>query len=428
MITIERAQNIIRRALPQPGVQSLALDEAAGLFLAEDVRAPEPLPHFDNSAMDGYAVALASLPGGSEMVELPVVGEAQAGRPYTDALGPGQAVKISTGAVVPEGADRVIPVEKTEERSEHVRLHDRCVEGDHIRRTGEEVVAGAIIARARDQLTPPLIGRLASFGIGQVEAFRPPRGAVLTTGSELVDVGASRASGQISNANGPALIALLRQAGLVPVLVEIVPDGREETVQAIDRAAGVADILLVTGGVSVGPHDHVKNAARQVGFTKEFWKVRQKPGKPLYFATRGKRLLFGLPGNPFSALINALVYVYPVIRRLCGDPHPGLSVVEGRLVRSFDRLKPGRAKFLLVRIKEQTGAVCRLEVSGRQRSDMLSGMSVSDGFIIVPADQERISPDESFLTRLFPWSDTGQSFSSATFQARHPAGATGRSV
>lgn len=411
MISISKALTIVERHRPAPRRTEVPLAEAAGLRLAEDVTAPEPMPAFDNSAMDGYAVALSDRASGGAPYELPVVGESQAGAPFDGTLQPGEAAKISTGAVVPPGADRVIPIEHTDGGGKRVRLHDTGAPRANVRFEGEEVATGAPIADRGEPLTPPLLGRLASLGVAQVPVFERPTVALLTTGSELVGVDADLKPGQIRDANRYVLTALLDDSGATLRPVESVPDRWEDTRDAIDRAASAADVVLVTGGVSVGPHDHVKGAAEEVGFKRRFWKVRQKPGKPLYFATRDETLLFGLPGNPFSATISTVVYACPLLRRCLRHPRPDGRKMPGRLAAPFDRLAPDRAQFVLVRIDDGENGVAVLRAAEKQGSHMLAGIHASDGFIHVPADRGQISTGEHFVVTLFPWHESPTGFS-----------------
>ena len=408
MISISEAQTIVKRHRPDPGRAEVPLAEAAGHRLAEAVAAPEPMPAFDNSSMDGYAVALPDRDSGGGPWELAVVGESQAGDPFNGALQAGEAIKISTGAVVPTGADRVIPIEDTDGGSERVRLRDDGSPHANVRFEGEEVAVGDGVAERGALLTPPLLGRLASLGVAQVPVYEPPTVALLTTGSELVGVDADLQPGQIRDANRYVLTTLLDDTGATLEHIESVPDRRGDTADSIDRAADAADVVLVTGGVSVGPHDHVKGAAEEVGFERRFWKVRQKPGKPLYFATRdaateGDTLLFGLPGNPFSATISTVVYVRPLLRRCLGHPQPKGRRMNGRLASSYDRLAPDRAQFVLVRVDGVEDETATLRSVEKQGSHMLAGLHESDGFIHVPAGRERIEAGDHFDVALFPW-------------------------
>jgi len=402
---IEEAKAIVNRHALAPTSTQVPLSEADELRLVADVTATEPMPAVDDSAMDGYAVRLPDDAAETDTLTLPVIGEAQAGIPFEGRVEAGQAVKISTGAVVPDGAERVIRIEYTDEGDEAVQLHDTGRPQGNIRFEGEEVEVGDPVAEAGEKITPPLVGRLASFGVARVPVYEPPTMAVLNTGNELVDVDADLQPGEIRNSNRYLLSSLMRESGARLGPVESVPDRWDDTVAAIDRAADEADIVLITGGVSVGPHDHVKGAAEEVGFERQFWKVRQKPGKPLFFATHDDTLLFGLPGNPFSAAINAVYYVQPLVRHCLGHPEPEGQAVPARMETPHERRKSKRTKFMLVRIEMMKKGTAILNVVQKQRSHMLSGLHESDGFVLAPVGKNRFEPSEELEMACFPWAE-----------------------
>ncbi|MCF7804770.1 MAG: molybdopterin molybdotransferase MoeA [Candidatus Marinimicrobia bacterium] len=406
MISIQQAIQTIKDHLPERRTEDRTLTESLGYYLAEKLTAPEPLPRFNNSAMDGYAVALDLNSPPKLPMKLPVIGESQAGVPYHDELQPGEAIRISTGAYVPEGTSLVVPVEDTDNGDTEVVINDIGEQYSHIRFAGEEVSAGETIAQKRDKITPPMLSWLAGFGIQQVKVFSKPKVAVLTTGQELVDFGAKLKPGQIRNTNQLYFESYLRDMGIEPVYSSQIPDSLSETKRILKEATDVADIILLSGGVSVGPHDHVKDAAESIGFERHFWKVKQKPGKPLYFASMGEKLLFGLPGNPVSTLMSTLVYVYPVINALAGNPGSNLASVPAFLDQSYTRRKAGRAQYLLVKIVRQEESGYLIEPVGHQRSHMMSGVTESDGFIVVPVGTNEVSPEKKQTVYLFPWTDS----------------------
>lgn len=407
MLTIEDAREIVREHTPAPLINEPRLVDVRGLYLAERVTAPEQLPGVDNSAMDGYAVALPEDASGDKPIELMLVGESRAGVPWREPLVAGTAVLISTGAQVPEGADRVIPVEDTIRHADRVRLRTIGQEADHIRFAGEEVQAGDVIAEKQAKLTPPVVAWLSGFGIDQIKVFSPPRISLITTGEELTDIltGGTMKPGQVRNTNRILLERLLAEEGLELAYYRHVPDILEATVEVLDRAGRDSELVVTVGGVSVGPHDHVKAAAEQAGFQPHFWKVAQKPGKPLFFATRDRTLLFGLPGNPVSVAMTSLLYVYPTIKRLLGAPNPELRTLTGRFDQPVENLHPGRAKLLLVTISGYRDHTTQLRVGGPQRSHMLSTVVKSDGFIIIPGEKTATGKNETFTVYLFPWTE-----------------------
>lgn len=405
MLTIKAAREIVREHTPAPLIKECRLIEARGLYLAEGVMAPELLPRVDNSAMDGYAVALPEDASADTPIKLTVIGESRAGMPWKETLTAGKAIQISTGAPVPEGADRVIPVEDTTREDDQVRLKTIGREHDHIRSAGGEVQAGDVIAEEQVKLTPPVIAWLAGFGIDRVKVFAPPRVSLITTGEELADINQTLKPGQVRNANRIFLESLLAEEGLVPAYCRHVPDVLEPTIKAIDDAGRESELVITVGGVSVGPHDHVKAAAEQAGFRPHFWRVAQKPGKPLYFAARDRTLLFGLPGNPVSVVMTSLVYVYPTLKRLLGAPYPELRTLTGQFDQPVENLELGRAKLLLVSITGYHNHTAQLRPGGPQQSHMLSTVTNSDGFIIVPGERTTVEKDDTYTVYLFPWAE-----------------------
>lgn len=405
MLTIKAAREIVREHTPAPWIKERRLIEARGLYLAEQVMAPEQLPRVDNSAMDGYAVALPGNASVDKPIKLEIIGESRAGMPWKETLTAGTAVQISTGAPVPEGADRIIPVENTTREDDQVWLKTIGREHDHIRFAGREVLAGDVIAEKQAKLTPPVVAWLAGFGIDRVKVFAPPRVSLITTGEELVDINQTLKPGQVRNANRTFLESLLAEEGLEPAYCRHVPDVLEATSKALDEAGRDSELLITVGGVSVGQHDHVKAAAEQAGFRPHFWKVAQKPGMPLYFATRDRTLLFGLPGNPVSVVMTSLVYVYPALKRLLGAPDPELRTLAGQFDQPVENLEPGRAKLLLVSITGYHNRTAQLRPGGPQQSHMLSTVTNSDGFIIVPGEKTTIGKNDSFTVYLLPWTE-----------------------
>lgn len=406
MISIEEAKTIVEQHRLSPRIEERALEDSLGLVLAEELKAPEPLPRFDNSAMDGYAVALPVDFDGAVPLTLPIAGESQAGIPHQTALEKGTAVEISTGAVVPEGVDLVVPVEETEREDGSIVLHHLGGQGAHIRKRGEEIREGDRILEQGSEVTPPVLAWCASFGISRLKVYAPPKVAILTTGQELVEYTEHPGPGQIRNSNQLYLESLMNYLRLVPVLSRRVPDSAEATVSAIREAMAQADIIVISGGVSVGPHDHVKEAAEQLGFQRHFWKVAQKPGKPLYFASAEETILFGLPGNPVSTLMSSLVYLAPVIQFLMGKRDVGLPTVWASLAEPLPKKPSSRARFLLVRVEPAVAGseAWRIRPAEKQQSHMLSGVTGSDGFIEVPPLDDDRPAGEEFAVSLFPWS------------------------
>src|SRR5215212_5858628 len=328
LIDIAAAREIVLGRMRPLAPERVALADALGRVLAEDVESTENMPPFDSSALDGYVVG--DLEGG----DLPVVGESRAGAPASGALQARQAMRISTGAAVPEGGVAVVGVERAE-----------AANG----RAGEDVPAGERVLSAGDDLGPAELGALAALGRADALCGAQPRVAVLTTGDELVEPGAGPLRpGQIRNSNAYALAAQAQRAGARVVAREIVRDDRAHTTETLGRALEAADVVVVSGGVSVGPHDHVKPALAELGVEQHFWRVALKPGKPTWFGTRGDKVVFGLPGNPVSAIVTFHLFARPALRRLQGgEAHD--TRAQARIDVAYPR-EPGRDQVLRVRL------------------------------------------------------------------------------
>ena len=311
LIDIATARERVLSAVTPLTTESVELAAALGRVVAEDLASAHDLPPFDSSALDGYAVVAGPA------AELDVVDESRAGHPAERALAIGEAIAISTGAQIPEGADAVVPIERVEVQDGRVRVPE-TPPGNHVRRAGEDVRAGTVVVRAGSVLGPAELAVAASVGRDALVCGRRPRVAVLVTGDELVGPGVPLGPGQIRDSNTTALGAQAQRAGAEVVSREVVPDNRDATTAALGAALDRADVICVSGGVSVGPHDHVKPALHSLGVEERFWGVALKPGKPTWFGTRGETLVFGLPGNPVSAMVTFHLFVRPALRALTG--------------------------------------------------------------------------------------------------------------
>jgi len=353
MLSVEDALAVVlREAKPLPS-EEVALDEALGRVLAEDVAADRDLPPFDRSAMDGYALRAADVAQAPCALEL--VGEVRAGDWPTLSVGPGQAAKIMTGAPLPPGATAVQQVEKTRPLDEfRVTIEAAVGEGQHVAPRGSEVRAGDVVLERGRVIGPAAIAVLATTGKARVRVARRPIVAVLVTGDELVDVASAPGPSQIRNSNGPAVAALARLAGASVRVLGVAPDRRDATVAALgDGLAGV-DVLLVSGGVSAGDYDLVEPALVELGTTLFFTKVAIKPGAPLVFGRRGETLVFGLPGNPVSAQVTFDLFARAALLRLQGARVASRPRVGVELAGPF-RNRSGRTCHLPARIRFEDG-------------------------------------------------------------------------
>jgi molybdopterin molybdotransferase len=332
LISIDEARRrVLAEVAPLPAVE-VALAEALGRVLARDAVAAHDLPPFDASAMDGFAV-----PAG-DAATLRLAGESRAGAPAGAPLAAGTACRISTGAVVPVGTHAVVPVEAAEERDGEVAVPESAA-GANVRRAGEDVRAGETVIAAGAELGPAEVAVLASLGAATAACAARPRLAVLATGDELVEPGRELGPGQIRNSNAYGVAALAARAGAQVVQRGHVRDDAGATGDALAAALDAAEVVCVSGGVSVGRHDHVKAALAELGVAERFWGVRLQPGKPTWFGVRDRTLVFGLPGNPVSAMVTFQLFARPAVRALQGaDPAPrAASARLGEAVRRNPR-------------------------------------------------------------------------------------------
>jgi molybdopterin molybdotransferase len=365
-------------ALPAESVGLSAA--AAGRVLAGEARAVIDLPPFDRTAMDGYAVRSSDVAPGAV---LRVVGDLAAGGVEDLTVEAGTAARISTGAAIPPGADAVLRVEDAEVRGPSEVVAGVAVRpGLHIRRRGEDVVAGDVLARAGDVLTVPRLSALAAAGVGAVSVPRVPQVHLFVTGSELLPPGAPPEPGKIYESNAIAVGTMLAAAGASLVQHPPVPDDFEQTRSVVERGLE-GDILVVSGGVSVGPHDHVKPAFEACGVDEVFWRVRIKPGKPLWFGRRGSTLVFGLPGNPLSAIVCTALFVLPALRALRGEAAVGPRFERGRLGEAAGP-SDGRTTFLISKLVPGEDGVAVAYPTQRQGSHMTGALGESDGFAVAP--------------------------------------------
>jgi molybdopterin molybdotransferase len=366
LISIDEARRRVLEAVQSLPAEDVPLSGALGRVLAEDVESPIDVPPFDSSAMDGYAVI-----AGPE-ADLEIVGESRAGHPARERVGPGTAIRISTGAAMPAGATAVVPVEGSSGDGTNRRVRVRAsAEGDNVRRAGEDVASGRVVLASGTRLGPAELGVAASVGRGSLRCSLRPRVAVLVTGDELTEPGRPLGPGGIYSSNGWALAAQAERAGALVAARETVPDAAAATRAALARALAPSDVVLVSGGVSVGPHDHVKPALTELGVEERFWGVSLRPGKPTWFGTRDRALVFGLPGNPVSAMVGFQLFVRPALAAVQGaDPSAPRS--PATLDEPLPR-HPTREQAVRVRL-EPRGDGWHARATGPQGSHMLTSM------------------------------------------------------
>lgn len=379
--TVQEALDAVLAPLAPLPSEVVDVVAALGRVLAQDVTAELPLPMWDNSAMDGYAVDAAGMRAG---VTLPVSMTVAAGASVTT-LAPGTAARIMTGAPVPKGAVAVLMREQTDESDpQQVVLKRAPTEGEAIRRRGEDVEAGAVVLRAGHCVRAADVGMMCALGRARVQVRRAPVVAILSTGDELCEVGGQPQPGQIMNSNAWMLAALVKQAGAVPRVLATARDTREDLVGKLQGAAG-ADVLLTSGGVSAGDFDFVVQALADVGAQLDFWKVALRPGKPLAVGSMGNTRVFGLPGNPVSSFVTFVLFVAPALRALLGQSTPGHRQMQA--VLQADLAKKG-GMTLCVRSNLAWGPSGQVHALPRtqQSSGALTSISGADALVVLGHD------------------------------------------
>ena len=378
MLSYEEAlQKVVASTAPLHPV-AMSLQEAAGLVLAAPAKALWHMPRFDNSAMDGFAVN-SLLDKGEKAFT--IIGASYAGHPFAGVLNPGEAVRITTGAVLPEGADTVVPIEDSEEQQNQVVLNTPSKPGQHVRLAGEECRAGEILAETGTPLQAGVMALLASAGVEQVKVYPRPRVAVIATGDELVEPGQRPGPGQIINSNLLFLKTRLVECGCTPICIGIGTDDQATLAQLIDRALD-SDLILTTGGVSVGERDQVQATLARRDFEKIFWKVAIKPGKPVLFGKLADVPFFGLPGNPAATAATFELFVRPALKR-----HAGFSnalPAKRKAVLTHDVKGGGnRQAFLWCSLEWQEDGY-RVTVAKRQGSGQTRSLSGRNALLAVP--------------------------------------------
>ena len=394
LISIEEARSrVLAEASPLPA-ETVPLLDTLGSVLAEDIVASHDVPPFDNSGMDGYAVRAADITGASRATpsRLVISETIAAGYVATSAVAPGQAARIMTGAPVPEGADTVVQSEITSEDEDHVYIYEQVKAGKNIRRAGEDVATGDRVLTAGTLLGPAEIGLLASLGHPTVSVHRRPRVAIISTGSELVEVDQPLGPGQIRNSNSYSLRALCQQMGVEATSFGIVPDDYEATRAAIEMGLEY-DVVLTSGGVSVGKFDFVKDVQAELGVERRLWGIAMKPGKPLAFGVRGKTLAFGLPGNPVSAMVSFELFVKPALLRLMGHGKTTRSLYQAVIEEDIAN-SDGRTYVVRVRAWRE-GVVWHLSSTGAQGSGILRSMVGANGLAFIPGGDRGVKAGET---------------------------------
>jgi molybdopterin molybdotransferase len=374
MLSYEEALEIVSDATKQGRAETVGLGDCLGRVLAQEIRSPIDLPPFDNSAVDGYA--LGSLAAG----EFSIIGQLPAGSPAKLSVSEGEACRVFTGSRLPDGTLTVVMQETVTVRNGTLHLQESPAPGSHMRKFGEELRSGDLLLPAGTRVTPPVLGLLATIGLAQVDCFRRPRVSIVGTGSELVPPGQPLGLGQVYESNTYGVQAAVRSLGIDDVAINRVPDDLALTKDALAKALDSAEVLIVCGGMSVGDHDFARPALEALGVRQLIWQVKIKPGKPFYFGLApGGQRVFGLPGNPVSALVVFLLFVRPSLLKMMGRPSSRTrqNLRAGEVIQG----SRGRDEFARATVRDQS-----VTLVDRQGSHMLSGLAHADALVRIPAD------------------------------------------
>jgi len=404
-LQVSEAQRVVLEAVATMGAEPVKLEQSLGRVLAEEVRANRDQPPYDISAMDGYALRSADLDNVPATLE--IIEDIKAGDMPTKTLASGQCARIMTGAPMPQGADAVIRVEDThaidsgfphpnpppegeganvslrENSPNLVQINLSVKPGNDIRRLGENMRNGEVVLAPGTEITPGVIGVLATVKRAQVQVYRRPRVAILSTGNELEGLDEPVDPNKIPNSNSYALMGQVQALGIEPVLLGIARDDPEELARYLKRGLEY-DVLLVSGGTSVGVHDYVRPTIEALGAQMLFWRVAMKPGHPVAFGKVGEKIIFGLPGNPVSSMVCFEEFVVPALRRMMGHARTYRRTIEARMTHNVKH-QPGRTEFIRVLLAEEQGGYAATS-TGAQGSGMLLSMARADGLAVIAAD------------------------------------------
>lgn len=401
MISVEEALNTILAQVKPLEAETVPILKALGRVLSEGVVSTTDIPSFRNSAMDGYALRAADIRGASpeKPIRLDVVEEVPAGYVPHASLDAGKAARIMTGAPVPEGADAVLMVEYTQSEDTAVTVMREVREGENIRLAGEDVKASQVVLQKGKVVTPADIGLLAAIGEVRAKVKRQPSVSILATGDEIVDVSEPLTIGKVRNSNSYALAAQVMSLGATPKIVGIARDRADEMEERIKLGLR-GDVLLTTGGVSVGDFDLVKGVLQNLGEII-LWKVAMKPGKPLAFGMIDGKLVFGLPGNPTSAMVTFEQFVRPALLKMAGRKKLKKAEVEAVLAQDIDK-KPGRRYFLRV-VVEKRGDQYYAALAGPQGSGILKSMSLANGLLVLSEETTEKKKGDLVSVQMIEW-------------------------
>jgi len=419
LVSVEEAIKTVLECVRPLPPEKVSILEARGRVLAEDILAPRNLPPKDNSAMDGFALRAADSEAGE--THFKIIGQSRAGGAAPPALGPGEAVKIMTGACLPEGADAVVPVEEAAVDGDILKIRNKPLPGDYVRQRGEDVAEAELVLASGSVVKPADVAMAASLGRSFVLVGQRPRVAIMATGDELVDIDGNVADDRIINSNAYGLAAQTCEAGGTPVIMGIAPDDPDKAGLVL-RGTASCDVVITTGGVSMGDYDFMRRVFDEAGVKVKFWKAAMKPGKPVFFGLMGGRPVFGLPGNPVSAMVCFEQFVRPCLKLMQGNKRLFRPVFNAVLDKSAGSVStdPSRADFMRCRIElcdeklgedKQCESFLKVVSIKKTGSNLLSSMTSSNALMILPVGcsgagsgdvvQVQILDDDFFETDCF---------------------------
>ena len=403
MISFQEAKDIVNKNIFQLGSELVGLAQVGGRVLAQDIIASFPSPIFDNSAMDGFAVRYEDTQGASleNPVTLKIVSTSSAGTPSKISLKPGECIQCMTGAKIPDGANSIVMVEDSSGFSDlgTVQIIIETSEGKHIRKMGEEIKDGETLIQKGRTLTPSEIGTIATFGYGELVVSKKPKVAIFGTGDELIEPGKKLGEGQIYNSNLYVFKELVDKVGGEVLMQDVIKDDKDSLRGFLSRALKTCDVIISSGGVSMGRYDYVRDIFIELGVVEHFWKVAQKPGKPLFFGTGDSTLIFGLPGNPVSSYIGFIEWVWPVLETMMGNKES--QKVTGILKTPFPREKI-KYRFLFGEAWIEDGQlVC--QPSKKMGSHMLSSSLKANCILGAMEGDNPLQPGEPIQVNFLPW-------------------------
>jgi len=403
MIPVHEAKSIIQKYIPRLEETAVSLNKCDNRILVQDIKAPFPMPQFDNSAMDGFAVCCQDTESATDShpVTLKMTGVSSAGSPCDLTLEPGECVQCMTGAEIPKGANAIVMVEDTSgfSNGDSIQVYQKAYEGKHIRKQGEEIQKNDILIAKGTRITPSEIGALATFGYGKARVSKKPRVAIFGTGNELVEPGEKLGQGQIFNSNLYVFAELTEKAGAKIIMREVIKDDKESLRSFLSTALDTCDMVISSGGVSMGRFDYVRDVFKELGVQEHFWKVAQKPGKPLFFGTANSTLIFGLPGNPVSSYIGFMEWVWPVLESMMGKQVA--TALTGTLAEKFPREKI-KYRFLFGKAWMEDGKlVCK--PSAKMGSHMLSSSLQANCILGSEMGDSVLEAGEEIRVNMLPW-------------------------